>query len=119
MLKDFLHEAIQNYAQQAGRYLPWQPIHHSTSKIDSRIIGTCEYLWEHKKMHFEKRHSDQKMLEEQFVYIMNPTVHDDGPDASEMAISNLQHGSGLIEFQSTGTRRVTSGESMNAFLGRG
>ena len=95
MLKDFLHEAIQNYAKQVGRYLPWQPIHHTTSKIDARIIGTCEYLWEYKKMQFEKRHSDQKILEEQFVYILNSTVHDDGPDASEMAISHLQRENGM------------------------
>jgi hypothetical protein len=93
MLKDFLHQAIQNYAREVGSYLPWAPIHHSTNKVEGRIIGTCEYLWEHKKMQFEKRHSDQKILVEQFVYINNATVHDDGPDASEMAISHLQKGS--------------------------
>ena len=95
MLKDFLHESIQNYAKEVGYYLPWAPIHHSTNKVDGRIIGTCEYLWEHQKMQFEKRHSDQKILVEQFVYINNATVHDDGPDASEMAISYLQKGSGI------------------------
>lgn len=94
MLKDFLHEAIQNYAKKVGYYLPWAPIHHSTNKVDGRIIGTCEYLWEHQKLQFDKRHSDQKILVEQFVYINNPTVHDDGPDAAEMAISFLQKGSG-------------------------
>jgi hypothetical protein len=96
MLKDFLHEAIQNYAKDVGSYLPWSPIHHGSqaNKI-ARIVGTCEYLWEHKKMQFEKRHSDQKILIEQFVYINNATVHDDGPDASEMAINFLQKGSGI------------------------
>lgn len=94
MLKEFLHEAIINYAKQVGSFLPWSPIQHSTSKIDSRIIGTCEYLWEHKRMQFEKRHSDQKILVEQFVYILNSTVHDDGPDSAEMAISFLQKGAG-------------------------
>ncbi|PKN20420.1 MAG: hypothetical protein CVU71_01110 [Deltaproteobacteria bacterium HGW-Deltaproteobacteria-6] len=106
MLKDFLHEAIQNYAKEVGRYLPWSPITHTTSKIDARIIGTCEYLWEHKKMRFEKGHSDQKILEEQFVYILNPSVHDDGPDASEMAISHLQKGNGMsVEYTSISRRR--------------
>jgi hypothetical protein len=96
MLKDFLHEAIQNYAKDVGSYLPWSPLHHgSQANKLARIIGTCEYLWEHKKMQFEKRHSDQKILVEQFVYINNATVHDDGPDASEMAISFLQKGSGI------------------------
>jgi len=91
MLKDFLHEAIANYAKQVGRYLPWKPINHSTNKI-GRIVGTCEYLWEYGKLFFQKQHSDQKILKEQFVYLLNPTVHDDGPDASEMAISELQKG---------------------------
>lgn len=106
MLKEFLHEAIGNYAKQVGRYLPWHPITHTTSKIDSRIIGTCEYLWEHKKMSFEKNHSDQKTLIEQFVYILNPTVHDDGPDASEMAISHLQKSGGMsVGYTSVARRR--------------
>ena len=95
MLKDFLHKAIEGYAKEVGYYLPWSPIHHSTNKVDGRIVGTCEYLWEHKKMQFEKRQSDQKLLIEQFVYIRNNTVNDDGPDASEMAISYLQKGSGI------------------------
>jgi len=96
MLKEFLHEAIKNYAREVGSYLPWVAIHHGSqaNKI-ARIIGTCEYLWEHKLMQFEKRHSDQKTLIEQFVYINNATVHDDGPDATEMAISFLQKGSGI------------------------
>lgn len=107
MLKDFLHEAIQNYAKQVGSYLPWKPITHTTSKIDSRIIGTCEYLWEHKKMRFEKKHSDQNILVEQFVYINNPTVHDDGPDASEMAISHLQKANGQKVAYETVRKRET------------
>ncbi|MEN6359276.1 MAG: hypothetical protein ABFD59_04325 [Smithella sp.] len=94
MLKEFLHDAIKNYAIQVGSYLPWMPIHHSTSKVDSRIIGTCEYLWEHQRMQFDKGHSDQNILKEQYIYILNSTVHDDGPDASEMAISYLQKGLG-------------------------
>ncbi len=46
--------------------------------------------------------------------------HDDGPDALEMLKSLLEGATktGLIEFQSTGTRRVSSGGSMNAFMGR-
>ena len=113
MLKDFLHEAIQNYGKQVGRYLPWKPITHTTSKIDSRIIGTCEYLWEHKKMQFEKRHSDQNILVEQFVYINNPSVHDDGPDASEMAISYLQKSNGQgVHYETVRTRESFEGMRM-------
>jgi hypothetical protein len=115
MLKDFLHEAIQNYAKQVGRYLPWKPVTHTTSKIDSRIIGTCEYLWEHKKMQFEKRHSDQNILVEQFVYINNPSVHDDGPDASEMAISHLQKSNSMgVHYETVRTRESFEGMRMGA-----
>lgn len=91
MLKDFLHEAIATYARQVGRFLPWQPIQHNTNK-EGRIIGTCAYLWEFGHMKFERNHSDQNLLESQFVYLLTPSVNDDGPDASEMAISGLQGG---------------------------
>ena len=91
MLKDFLHEAIQNYAKSVGRFLPWVPVHHSTNK-EGRIVGTCGILWEYGKILFEKNHSDQNILEEQFIYLLTPSVHDDGPDAAEMCISGLQSG---------------------------
>ncbi|NPU84384.1 MAG: hypothetical protein HPY65_07830 [Syntrophaceae bacterium] len=94
MFKDFLHEAIQNYAKEVNRFLPWSPIQHNTKKI-ARIVGTCSYLWEHGRILFEKNHSDQRVLIEQFVYIYNQTVHDDGPDSAEMAIRKLQ--SGLVK----------------------
>ena len=92
MLKDFLHEAIANYAQSVGKYLPWAPVQHNTNK-EARIVGTCAYLWEYGKIRFIKGHSDQNMLVEQFIYLLTPSVHDDGPDATEMAISKLQSGS--------------------------
>jgi len=105
MLKDFLHDAIQNYAKQVGRYLPWMPVQHNTNK-EGRIVGTCAYLWEYGKIRFEKNQSDQNILVDQFVYLLTPSVHDDGPDASEMAISGLQGNiGGPIEFQATGKRR--------------
>lgn len=91
MLKDFLHEAIQNYAKSVGRFLPWVPVHHSTNK-EGRIVGTCGILWEYGKILLEKNHSDQNILEEQFIYLLTPSVHDDGPDSAEMTISGLQSG---------------------------
>lgn len=93
MFKDFLHDAIFNYARDVGRYLPWNTVQHSANKI-ARIVGTCAYLWEHGKILFDRNQSDQKTLIEQFVYIYTPTVHDDGPDAAEMSISSLQRNAG-------------------------
>jgi len=93
MLKDFLHEAIQNHARDVGRYLPWEPVQHNTNK-EGRIIGTCSYLWEYGKLMFDRGQSDQNLLVEQFIYILNKSVHDDGPDAAESAINMLQGGVG-------------------------
>lgn len=103
MFEDFLHEAISNYAQKVKRYLPWQAMHHSTNK-EQRIRGTLEYLVEHGKMKFIKGHSDQDLLIEQLIYILNKNVNDDGPDALEMAVSLLQ-GVGEISYQSVQRRR--------------
>lgn len=91
MLQDFLHDAIKNYALLVKAYLPWAPVHHSTNK-EARIVGTCAILWEYCKIKFIKGHSDQNMLREQFVYLLTPSVHDDGPDAAEMSVSKLQTG---------------------------
>lgn len=105
MLEDFLHEAIQNYAREVGRYIPWMPVHHSTNK-EARIIGTLSYLVEYGKLRFLKNHSDQNLLVEQLVYILNKNVNDDGPDALEEVVSVLQGaGSGKTEYESTQKRR--------------
>ena len=101
MLEDFLHEAIQNYAQKVGRYISWAPVHHGTNK-EGRIIGTLAYLVEHAKITFEKGHSDQDRLREQLVYILNKTIHDDGPDALEGAVSLLQKQGGPWQYESLG-----------------
>ncbi len=93
MLEDFLHDAILNYAKEAGRYLPWKGVKHTTQK-EARIIGTLSYLVEHGKLLFERSQSDQDILVEQLVYILNANVHDDGPDALEGAVRLLQGGGG-------------------------
>lgn len=89
MLQDFLHEAIQAYAVKVGRFLPWRPVNHSTNK-EGRIIGTLSYLVEYGKLKFLRHHSDQNVLVEQLIYILNKNVHDDGPDALEGAVSMCQ-----------------------------
>lgn len=105
MLEDFLHEAIFNYAMKVGRYLPWQAMRHTTNK-EGRIIGTLSYLVEHGKLIFEKGHSDQDLLVEQMVYILNKNVNDDGPDGLEGAVSMLQSGTfGPPEYKSLTKRR--------------
>lgn len=116
MLEDFLHEAIYNYAKDVGRYLPWKGVKHTTNK-DGRIIGTLSYLVEHGKLLFEKGHSDQDLLVEQLIYILNKNINDDGPDGLEGAVSLLQGGAGVFEHESTGRRRTCAGSSMSNFMG--
>lgn len=98
MLEDFLHEAIFNYAREAGRYLPWRPLKHSSNK-QARIIGTLSYLVEHGKLLFERGQSDQDALVEQLVYILNANIHDDGPDALEGAVHLLQGLAGPVTYE--------------------
>ncbi len=89
MLHDFLHEAIDNHAKTSGVWLPWQPILHRTNKI-GRIITSLQYLIEYGKLRFRKGHSDQDILVEQLIYLLNRNVHDDGPDALEGAVKLIQ-----------------------------
>ena len=91
MLKDFLHEAIQSYAKEKKRYIPWRPVNHSTNK-EGRIVGTLSYLVEFGKLRFLKNHSDQNLVIEQLIYLLNKNVNDDGADALEGAVSLVQGG---------------------------
>jgi len=106
MLHDFLHEAINDHATKTGVWLPWQPILHRTNKI-GRIITTLQYLVEYGKLRFRRNHSDQDVLVEQLIYLLNRNVHDDGPDALEGAVKLLQeHGfnKGVPKIVSGGAR---------------
>ena len=89
MLKDFLHEAIQTYAKERKRYIPWIPVNHSSNK-EARIVGTLSYLVEFGKIRFIKGHSDQDKVVEQLIYLLNKNVNDDGADALEGAVSLAQ-----------------------------
>jgi hypothetical protein len=111
-----LDEAIFNYAKEVGRYLPWQPVNHSTNK-EARIIGTLSYMVEYGKLRFCKHHSDQDLLVEQLVYILNKNVNDDGPDGLEGAVSMLQGGAGMMPVVvSAGARHM--GEQTEGYHGR-
>ncbi len=114
MLHDFLHEAIFNYAKQVKRYLPWAPKRHDTNK-ESRIVGTLSYLVEYGKLRFVKGQSDQDLLVEQLIYILNALVNDDGPDALEGAVSLLQSSAEFKDVKSTGVRRAAT--MMDNYMG--
>ena len=95
MFHEFLHYSIKKYAQQVGRYLPWEPTGHSSNK-KSRIIGTLSWLVEQGLLLFDPGQSDQARLIEQLVYLENDNVHDDGPDALEGAVRMVQTETGSV-----------------------
>jgi hypothetical protein len=66
---------------------------------------------------FQKGHSDQDLLVEQLIYFPSTTVNDDGPDALEGAVDLAEKGSGIIEFQSTGSRRASMGKEIARYVG--
>jgi len=93
-------------------------VKHLTNK-EGRIVGTLSYLVEHGKIVFEKGHSDQDLLVEQLIYILNKNINDDGPDALEGAVNMLQGGGGVFEHESTGKQRTCAGSAMSNFMGSG
>ncbi|MBW1778634.1 MAG: hypothetical protein JRJ54_13725 [Deltaproteobacteria bacterium] len=104
MLEDFLRETFNRAAVDRKKYLPIVEVHHSTQK-EGRIINTLSPLIEFGKLRFIKGHSDQDLLVEQLIYILDKNVNDDGPDALEGAVSLLQ-GAGEIEHEATGVKRA-------------
>ena len=104
MLEDFLREPFNRAAIDRQKYLPITEVRHSSNK-EGRIIATLTPLVEFQKLRFVKGHSDQDLLVEQLIYILDPNVNDDGPDALEGAVSLLQ-GAGSIEYAATGVKRA-------------
>ena len=103
MLEDFLREVFNAAAVERKKYLPIVEVHHSNSK-EGRIIATLTPLVEFGKLRFIKGQSDQDLLIEQLIYVLDKNVNDDGPDALEGAVSLLQS-QGAIEYEATGVKR--------------
>ena len=95
--------------------LPIKGIKHTIAK-EARVGRLSPYI-ERGMIRFQKGHSDQDLLVEQLIYFPSTTVNDDGPDALEGAVDLAEKGSGIIEFRSTGTRRVTMGREMGRYVG--
>jgi predicted phage terminase large subunit-like protein len=85
------------------KHLPIKLVLHHTNKY-MRIITTLSWQLENGKVHIDASSSDQKILKEQILFLGNPKVADDGPDAMEGAVS-LLNGGGKIAFRSTGRQR--------------
>ena len=105
MFEDFLLDSYQNHAQRAGRWINLAKVRHATDKL-ARIINRISPLVEFGRLRFVRGHSDQDLLIEQLIYILDDNVNDDGPDALEGAVSLLQGGAfGPPEYESLSKRR--------------
>jgi hypothetical protein len=88
MFQDFLIDSYKNYAERVNRWVNMNKVNHSAEK-KTRIINRLSPLCEFRRLRFIKGNSDQDLLVEQIIYIMDENVNDDGPDALEAAISQL------------------------------
>ena len=94
MFEDFLLDSYRAHAERAGRFVRLIKARHTTDKI-ARIVNRIAPLVEFGKLRFRKGQSDQDLLVEQLIYIMDTNVNDDGPDALEGAVAQLQ-GVGMV-----------------------
>jgi len=91
MFQDFLIDSYRSHAERVGSFVRLNKINHATDKI-ARIINRISPLVEFGKLRFVRGNSDQDLLVEQLIYIMDANVNDDGPDALEGAVAGLQGG---------------------------
>jgi hypothetical protein len=84
-----LRRDYERMARERGYYLPLKLEDHRTPKTGDtgRIVGTLSSLVERGKLRFRRGHSDQDRLVEQLIYLDEPSVADDGPDALEGAVA--------------------------------
>ncbi len=93
-IKEFLDTPFNVAAKEKGYHLPLRKIHNTISK-EARIARLSP-LVESGKIRFLKGQGDQDTLIEQLIYFGQPGVHDDGPDAMEMAVRISQQVADLI-----------------------
>jgi predicted phage terminase large subunit-like protein len=86
LIRDF-----DRLSRELGGYLPVRGVHHATAK-EARISALSP-LVERGLLRFPvpgDRTEDMRRLVEQLICFPSPTVHDDGPDALEGAVSLLR-----------------------------
>ena len=114
-LGEFAQSPFELVAKDKKYQLPIKFEPHTIAK-EARI-GRLSPFIERGIIRFQKGHSDQDLLVEQLIYYPSPTVNDDGPDALELAVDMFEKGCGVIEYRSTGTKRVTMGREMGRYVG--
>jgi predicted phage terminase large subunit-like protein len=74
---------------ERGQMLPLKGVTHRIAK-ETRVAGLSPLL-ERGKIRFIRGHSDQELLVEQLLFFPSRTLHDDGPDALEGAVTLTQN----------------------------
>ncbi len=118
MFQDFLIDSYKNYAERTGRWVNMRKVIHSSEKI-ARIVNRLSPLCEFGKVRFIRGNSDQDLLVEQLIYIMDQNVNDDGPDALEGAISGLVSGAAVSLGRDPEKKASVSGRDHKRVAGRG
>jgi len=117
MFEDFLIDSYKAHAEKSGRFIRLVKMRHTTDKI-ARIVNRLAPLVEFGKLRFRKGQSDQDILVEQLIYIMDTNVNDDGPDALESAVAQLQGTGGAISVGVDPEERETMTQRRPGLLGR-
>lgn len=113
-LGEFAQSPFQLVARDKGYILPMSGVKHSVAK-EARIGRISPHV-ERGILRFRKGHSDQDVLVEQLIYFPSSTMNDDGPDALEGAVDMAEKGSGIIEYQSTGIKRESTGGAIRRYM---
>lgn len=87
LFQKLLLREFDRAAQERKRYLPVREIENRLPK-EARVSGLSP-LVERGKIRFQRGQGDQDLLVEQLLFFPSRTVHDDGPDALEMAVRLL------------------------------
>jgi predicted phage terminase large subunit-like protein len=93
LFQRLLLREVDRMAREFGVTLPARGVTQKTAK-ETRISRLSSWV-ERGQIRFCRGQGNQDLLIEQLLYFPSRTVHDDGPDALEGAISLLEGGAGM------------------------
>jgi predicted phage terminase large subunit-like protein len=97
LFQRLLFREVDRLGRERGVTLPARGVTQKTNK-ETRISRLSSWV-ERGQIRFCRGQSNQDLLLEQLVYFPSKTVHDDGPDALEGALSLLEGGAGMGLFE--------------------
>jgi predicted phage terminase large subunit-like protein len=106
LFQKLLLREFRRAEEERKRFLPIREIDNKVAK-ETRISRLSPYV-ERGLIRFQKGQGDQDLLVEQLLYFPSKTVHDDGPDALEMAVRLAEQAPipGAQFYEGLGKRRL-------------